>query len=387
MVRCSSHVLTLCALACQEMMQLAACSRGEPVTAHVLPALDDLSQAGHLHGQLAAERIHAFFQTAEISKLLNFTRSQAGSAVLDDLRSRALEHTPFLGEEISGIAAGAGVAVDDIWAVNMISELEAANSVYGSHCSDVLGRSPGGDVWAAHTEDWSMDFKPLMYFVVYNSAPGASFRPVGGLVYPGQVPGFAVAFTPSVWTTSNSLFPTGMDRKGLTVVSVARHALEAEDAEEVARRYLVPGQALGMNTQVVAARAGSVFAADVETAGAANVSRLTAIEANATHFNNYKHLSVPSFVQESSSHRQAAADLHAPPLSRADVLAILGDTSDTELPIYREGHTMFATVFHSEDGRFEVWHGSNPSLTEPAWVSTLAEVFQASTHPFVVEVV
>jgi len=383
----SSRVLALCVLACQEMLQHPTCVRAEPVTVHILPALIDLNQVGRLHGQLAADQIHAYFQTREISKLHNFTRSEAGSVVLDGLRTRALEYTPYLEEEIAGIAEGAGVSVDDVWAVNMISELEAANSVYGSHCSDVIGRSPDGDVWSAHTEDWSMDFSPLCYFVVYNAAPGASFRPVGGLVYPGQVPGFAVAFTPTVWSTSNSLFPVGMDRTGLSVVSVARRALEAESAEEVADRYLVSGQALGMNTQVFSARKGVAFAADIESAGAANASCLTPIEGNATHFNAYKHLDVPASASASCAHRQAAADRHAPPKSRADVLAILGDTTDAELPVYRENNTMFAVLFHSEDGRFEVWHRNNPSMTEPDWVSTLSEVFQASAQPQVVALV
>lgn len=229
-----------------------------------------------------------------------------------------------------------------------------------------------------------MDFKPLCYFVAYNTGPGASFAPVGGLVYPGQAPGFAVAFTPYVWSTSNSLFPSGVNASGTSVVATARAALAHTSAEEVAQGYQHVGQAYGMNTQVVANSPGHAYAASIESAGAANEVHLHVAEDNMTHFNNYKYLSdVSAYVQPSSTHRQAAADRHSAPSSKHDVLAILGDTSDAELPIYRAGHTMFATLFHSGTGRFWVWHGSNPKESEPAWTSTLSDVFEASTLPTV----
>jgi len=364
----------------------AAIIAADPVTVYNLPPVPSLFEAGRLHGQHAKQQITAFQETAEIGKLLNFTHSDTGRIALEKLRNASIEATPWLEVELAGIAEGSGANLDDIWAVNLVSELEQLALPQGDHCSDIMGRDDAtGEVWHGHTEDWSMDFKPLCYFVVYNTDAEASFRPIGGLVYPGQAPGFAVTFTPSLWSTSNSLFPWGINVTGKGVVAVARAALEHADPEEVARRYNCTGQAYGMNTQVVANAPGRAFAADIESAGAANSVRLEALDKNLTHFNNYKYQpDVKVKFDSSSAHRQAAADKHPAPGSRADVLSILGDTSDKEWPIYIVNHTMFATVFHSGTGRFWVWHGSNPNESEPSWTSTLAEVFKSSSLPAVV---
>lgn len=351
----------------------------DPVIVYNLPPVLSLSDAGRLHGQYAAQQISAFFATPEVEKLLNFTHLEDGRAALWRLRDASTTASPSLAEELAGIAEGAGVDLDDIWAVNLISELEFLERTHGDHCSDVLARDDAShEVWHGHTEDWSLDFRPLVYFVVYNAEPGADFRPVGGLVYPGQAPGFAVAFTPTVWSTSNSLFPAGINESGLPIVAVARWALEAEDAREVAQRFDRAGQAFGMNTQVVSHEAGHAFAAYVESAGAANQACTIEMGSNMTHFNAYKCLKVDAKVSASSEHRQAAADRFAAPRSPADVVAILGDTSDKDYPIYRANHTMVATLFHSSSGRFWAWHGSNPATNEPDWTSTLEEVFQPS---------
>lgn len=369
---------------------LASAAAADPVVVHSLPAVETLREAGRLHGQRAREGIFAFQRTAEIARLLNFTRTPAGLAALEPLRRRALEAVPLLGEELAGVAEGAGAALDDVWAVNLISELEALQpegflgrrlSFQGDgHCSDVMGRDEKGEVWHGHTEDWSMDFKPLLYIVVYNALPGASFRPFGGLVYPGQAPGFAPSFTPALWSTSNSLFPKGVNASGTATIAVARAALEeaGDDAAAFAGRYNITGQSYGMNMQVVANAPGGAFAAVVESAGFANKVYFKTVGENHTHFNNYKFLDVEALVQESSVHRQAAADRHAAPRSKEDILQILGDTSDPQLPIYRHNHTMFAMVFHSGTGRFWVWHGSNPKDAEPDLTSSLSELFVAS---------
>ena len=75
----------------------------------------------------------------------------------------------------------------------------------------------------------------------------------------------------------------------------------------------------------------------------------------------------------SSFDRQAAADAHKAPKSRADVLAILGDTSDPEYPIYN-AHTMFTVLFNSITGNVQLWTGRNPSEGEPDFESRLEDL-------------
>jgi hypothetical protein len=147
-----------------------------------------------------------------------------------------------------------------------------------------------------------------------------------------------------------------------------------------------------MNIQITGSRSAkipltasnSAGAFNVEVAGAANRAQLTELHNNMTHFNNYKYLEVPvTFVDQSSQHRQQAADRHASPRTRADVLAVLSDSSDPVLPVYRPNHTMYTLLFHSDGGVVQIWHGVNPEggKVNPTWESTVAEIFSASVSP------
>ena len=180
-----------------------------------LPSVDNIKTAGFVHGQRAKKQIAAFLQTREVVRLVNFTKTLNGSAALQTLR----RSSPSLEDELAGIAAGSGADVDAIWAVNLLSELEAlmassTRTTSDGHCSDILARASDGSIYHGHNEDWSRDFSPLLYLIVYNSANRSAFQPIAGLVYPGQAVGFAVAFTEHVWATSNSLFPMGLNQSG-----------------------------------------------------------------------------------------------------------------------------------------------------------------------------
>ena len=367
---------------------------------HILEPVHDLHTAGYLHGQRAVSEILDFMRTDEVASLLNFTRTPAGKRILHSLRAATTESVPWLAEEIAGISEGAGLTdyhLDDFWAVNLISELEAAMQQSavparrGDHCSDVMVRrgsdagALNGSVLLGHNEDWSAAFRPLMYWVVYNAAPGAQFAPLGGLVYPGQAPGFAVTFTPSVWTTQNSLFPHGLNTSGVCVVGAVRAALKAADsAAAVAEGISKPGQAYGMSVQVVGPHVhGTTFAANVEVAGAVGRAAVAVLGCNLTHFNGYKHLPGVQFTEsDSSKHRQAAVDGYPVPRCKGDVVERIGDSSDAEFPVYRPQNTMISTLFDSSDGSFAVWYDMNPrDATTPSWLSTLKEVFALSNLP------
>lgn len=350
-----------------------------------LPPVHTLPEAGRLHGESASGRIQRFLQTQEISAVVRaVVPGGALRALFTSLRSRAVAHSPGIGEEIAAIAEGARVEADHVWAVNLVSELQHAQRNRGrGHCSDVFAHDGSGRILHGHNEDWSAEFTPLMYFVVYNAAPGASFRPVGGLVYPGQVPGFAVAFNERVWTSQNSLYPQAMRDSGVPVIAVSRNALQGVSLEECIQRFSVFGQALGMNVNIVAPAVtgpapghGQSQDADVEVAGAADRVCTLRVAGNYTHFNVYKCLSVAeeAWYQASSLRRQAAADRFHAPSTAGDVLAILGDTADAEEPVYRNT-TMVSILFDSDSTMFQVWLGSNPALTPPAWESSLQAIF------------
>ena len=128
------------------------------------------------------------------------------------------------------------------------------------------------------------------------------------------------------------------------------------DPSAVAGEFARHGQALGMSVNLVGLGDHTAFAANVEVAGYLDRAATTMVDSNGSHTNGYKHLSGVEFsTSASSAHRQAAADCHAPPRTRADVLAIIGDEhTDPTLPVYRANHTMHSVLFDSSSGgRFQ----------------------------------
>ena len=225
---------------------------------HHLPATSDLRNAGRFHGTAAARAIHAFLSTKEIASLIAFA-GDGGKAILNNLRAASMKCTPWLEAEIEGIAEGAGVEVLAIWCVTLLSELQHAQLAAGSsakkwtpgHCSDVMSRCADGGVLLGHNEDWTPEWANLMYWVVYHPAEGASFDPIGGLVYPGQPPGFAVTFSSTVWTSQNGLFPRAQCTSGVCIIAVVRRALREASAASVAEQIRRAGQALGIDRKSV----------------------------------------------------------------------------------------------------------------------------------------
>lgn len=354
-----------------------------------LPAASDLRTAGQLHGAAAAEQILAFLHTKEIASLVAFASSDSGSVALDKLRSASLECAPWLAAEIEGIADGAGVDVVAIWCVTLLSELQHAQLAAGSsakkwrpgHCSDVISRCADRTVLLGHNEDWTPEWASLMYWVVYRPANGASFDPIGGLVYPGQPPGFAVTFTPTVWSSQNGLFPRAQAAHGYGIVAVVRQALREARAESVAELISRAGQALGMSVNVVqiGGAGDAAFAANVEVAGSANrssVNRLAEAElAQLCHFNRYRYLEVEEtlspWLLETCARHQQVAEQTAPCCSRTDVASFLQGC--------REPTTMCAMVFRSGDGMLEVWQSESASFRDPPdWATSISELLAGS---------
>jgi len=160
---------------------------GVPLDA--LPPLFSISarslyEAGFQQGRLAGTRIKAWLASQEMSRLRVFAHGE-GRAALEAMKRDNTAAFPKYVEELGGIAAGAGVDVDAVWCLNLISELENlmdARSLV--HCSDVYAVSPGGSqdgFVLGHNEDWPGSEAPLVLGQVYCAACGALLECTGGL--------------------------------------------------------------------------------------------------------------------------------------------------------------------------------------------------------------
>lgn len=170
----------------------------------------NLYEAGFQHGQKAKTLIHHwFYNSTEMSELFYFVfNSSYGAQSMQQLISDNSKAFPLLVTEMQGIADGAGVPLIQVWAVNLLQELEnlmnSTNTTdpnYGAsrpqqvqptrphpppkmnfrknsigHCSDVHAYNFEEDViYHGHNEDWSNEIRPLMYFVSYKAvAPSSS---------------------------------------------------------------------------------------------------------------------------------------------------------------------------------------------------------------------
>ncbi len=209
-------------------------------------------QAGLRLGEHAADLIHAFLKDETIKSLLDYTSELDGELLLHAQIASCTRCFPQLSEEVRGIAEGANVAESVIWSLSFMSEILAhAKCQKAEHCSDVIVRNAEGCVVHGHTEDWNASWKELMYWVVYAPHDGASFKPIGGLVYPGQAIGFAITFTSTLWTTQNSLHPKCFDSEGTPIVAAVRIALNEDQYDAAVSKLCSARVTLGACIQVV----------------------------------------------------------------------------------------------------------------------------------------
>ena len=223
-----------------------------------------LYQAGLQIGKYAADTISVFLEDEIIKFILDYTSTPDGKSLLRAQIASCMSLFPQMSEEVRGIAEGADVAESIIWALSFMSEILAhAKHKDMEHCSDVIVRNAEGCVVHGHTEDWNASWKELMYWVVYVPQDGTSFKPIGGLVYPGQAIGFAITFTSTLWTTQNSLHPKCFDSKGIPIVAAVRNALNEDQYDATVSKLRSARVSLGACIQVVG-RGGD--ACSIETA-------------------------------------------------------------------------------------------------------------------------
>eukprot|EP00930_Biecheleria_cincta_P043248 TRINITY_DN29713_c0_g1_i1.p1 TRINITY_DN29713_c0_g1~~TRINITY_DN29713_c0_g1_i1.p1 ORF type:complete len:580 (+),score=96.10 TRINITY_DN29713_c0_g1_i1:143-1882(+) len=383
----------------QELASMQSSQRPGPPLLETAPC-SSLREAGRQHGTLAASRIQSFLQASEIAQVLAFVAEPAGASVLADLRDDNTAAFPQYAEEIAGIAEGAQVVIDAIWAVNLLAELQALMGLpigqRSERCSDVILRGNGTELWHGHNEDWSRcpDWHETIYFVRYNALPAASFVPVMGFCYPGMIPGFAMTWSANgIVFTQNSLFPPSVRRRGLGCTFVPRRAGEESSLERALQWLVAPGQALGCSVNLVELpkEGKPPRACNVEVYGVGPSASVTWLEgtlgSTLIHCNIYLTLNVGNANNpRNSCMRQArAAQLLAAAPGKdggaANVQAVLADIGkkDSAFPIYGPT-TMCSWLLDLSQGLITVWARGRPGHAQPLHIWELADFFQKSSR-------
>jgi hypothetical protein len=153
--------------------------------------------------------------------------SETGRRYSKELLRLSRKHFPHLVDELQGIAEGAGVHFNAVWAMTIKSELGALTDEMPG-CSTVYVGSKQRQ-WLFHNEDGNAAYADLMFVVRVSPPSGVNFV---SLVYPGILTGNGPSMNSrGVIQTTNYIGSTRAEM-GLPRYVLGRAILEAASLEE-----------------------------------------------------------------------------------------------------------------------------------------------------------
>lgn len=342
---------------------------------------------------MAADEIHGWLSSPEMKALIAFAESDPiGTKAFRSIVQDTSSAFPELVRELEGLAEGSGAALDSIWVANLIAELDPllppsqSSASNQGHCTDIYAHADANPEYPihGHNEDWSVDAKEFWYYVSLTPDPDseqeADFSACAGLTYPGSMLAYAPAWNAhGIYQTQNTLFPNNTRSDGGLACSFVQRAALCSESTTSLDAYLAKlhtgGWASGASLNVVDLGTGEMANAEV-LLDAFDVVKVKST-GNYSHTNEFKHLVEGILVdlgEDSATHRQARLDELPPPESLQDIADRLGDTSDTELPLYRDT-TLTSSLLDVASGALQIWDGRNPKEGDPDFVWNIKEWF------------
>ncbi|RQW06390.1 MAG: hypothetical protein EH225_03420 [Calditrichaeota bacterium] len=138
-------------------------------------------------------------------------------------------HFPHLLEELQGLADGAGLHFDAIWAICIKSELTASEKEPDG-CSTITYRDENEN-WLFHNEDGDVAYHGKMFLLKATPPSGVSYL---SLVYPGTLTGNGPSLNDhGIFQTTNYISSTAAEM-GIPRYVLGRAVLEAQNLQEAA---------------------------------------------------------------------------------------------------------------------------------------------------------
>jgi hypothetical protein len=240
---------------------------------------------GKAHGSLACKQIRAFLETPMMCKYRSQTRNYVPGMI-----ARNTMWFPESAQEIAGVACGAGVAESDVWLCNMLYEAEllcrsagaqGAQGAQDGHCSTFMLRLEDGGIMLGHNEDWDASITEHLYML--DATYKHSNERLRALVYPGQVPGFAVTLSDEgILMTQNSVHHRARPEEQPCTALVGREALRSSTIQGVAATLIRLRGDVCAN--ILSTREGRGATVEV----AQESSHFEELETYLWHFNTYR---------------------------------------------------------------------------------------------------
>lgn len=359
---------------------------------------------GYTIGRTFTDRIHQFYQNSTLVQqgLLPFYDCEAGRSVYASYLKNVTDAFPDYLKEIRGIADGCGMQFENIFLLNMAKE------VYNFHYNKVFNVSKGkGGIWGctvgyintpdtkilAHNEDCDPTVKNYGYIVQAHIEDQNSIE--NGCVftaysYPGALCGGNYGFNNYGMAIScNGLYPN-LAIEGATPRYFLNRALlrskNFDDAISIAqnRGY---GSAFGFCANMASLENPEKMCA-MEVAPGMPESRIalkyieeqkdTSKPCHYFHINNYRLMEMDQFEFMDSSIARTKKTVEFPdPKTWDDLKQVLGDTSNSDYPIYRtprptdDSQTVCTGVFDMLNKTMKVFVGNVKTETKPLIVMSM----------------
>jgi len=295
-------------------------------------------------GSRSADAIHRFFDNYDLLQqhLLPFYHTSTGKNYYQSYL--ALHRTRFPGylSELEGIAAGAKRPFEEIFLANLRGEFSGlvpsahqAGDILqtaGRQCSDCLVFSDDTAL-IGHNEDGSPASLGVMFVVKVSLNDQPAFS---AFSYPGFLPGNAFGFNASgIVHTINHVAPRPVS-VGISRHFLARSLLDARSLEEAIRNITISGRASGFNYNIGSISERRMVSVEV----APQCHHVHEVQGQYVHTNHYFELREQKQEISPSSRvrlKRARALCREEPPGAADlVLAVLGDQTDRDYPVYRD---------------------------------------------------
>ncbi|BFY99623.1 hypothetical protein BsWGS_02663 [Bradybaena similaris] len=362
---------------------------------HALPVLYVVGthyEVGYNIGITFAERIKSFWNESENIHRIDvpFSKTSAGKAYFESALEVCKKNFPQYVSELLGISDGAGMPFYNIFMLNISKEVQnvlADNSLQQlkatetAGCTDVLINSSTCKI-IGHNEDCDPAIKPYGYFVCATIVDEHrnEVENFTAYCYPGFLAGTSISFNKyGMVFTVDGLYTDFIVHGAPSRIFLNRSIIKARTFEEAIeliknKNY---GVAYGFTVNIADVKSPTTMWS-VEVCPQAEVSMIhvqTVSEVadplkdcHYIHTNSFQHLKtseVPNLT--SSVARFKRAEEVPPPKSRDDVLAILGDETNEQYPIYRTvrptdySSTSFTGIADILRNRVDIYV-ENPSL-------------------------
>lgn len=186
-------------------------------------------EIGYQVGQVFRENIKEILHSRSEwhSRLINILKSDEGRKFSDKLLELSQKHFPNVIEEIKGMADGAGIHFNHIWAINIKSELGAVKKEPPG-CSSIFVKDDK-NMWLFHNEDGHTAYKDIVFTIKVTPPSGISYI---SMVYPGTITGNGPSLNSRGIVQTTNYIGSTKSEIGLPRYIIGRAILEANDLKE-----------------------------------------------------------------------------------------------------------------------------------------------------------